>query len=393
MKSAKKKYKLFRIAAAPESLCILLKGQLAYLNKYFDITGIASNDKSIENLAIEEGINIKGIEIARNISVGGDILSLIRLFSFFKKEKPLIIHSITPKAGLLSMIAGYFSGVPIRIHTFTGLIFPSRKGFMHWLLKNMDCLTCSFATHIIPEGEGVKYDLIRYNVTNKSLKVIGNGNVNGIDSTYFSRTAIIEEMVVQTRNTWHIQPNNFVYIFIGRLVKDKGINELVTAFVHVNKHYPHTKLLLVGVYEQKLDPLDPNTIDTISNQSNIIRTGFQTDIRSFLAVSNVLVFPSYREGFPNVPMQAGSMGLPSIVTNINGCNEIIQDDVNGIIIPPKDTSALENAMIELLENNEKREQLAQNARPLIVARYEQQMLWQLIKQEYDEQLKKANIIF
>jgi len=386
------KLKLIITSTVAISLDYLLKGQLGYLQNYFEVVAVSGADEHLNKVAIRERVKIQSVSMHRNISLIEDIASLWKLYRYLLREQPSIIHSITPKAGLLSMVAGYFAGVPIRMHTFTGLIFPSRNGFMHWLLKNMDRLTCKFATHIVPEGEGVKWDLIRYHVTYKPLKVIGNGNVNGIDTTYFSRSSITELAIQHTNNSWHINSHDFVYIFIGRLVKDKGINELVEAFIQVNERYPQTKLLLVGDYEQKLDPLQEVTKDAIKKHPKIIHTGFQLDIRPYLAVSDVLTFPSYREGFPNVVMQAGAMGLSSIVSNINGCNEIIQENVNGMIIPSKDIHALENAMIELLENNDKRKRLAQNARPLIVEKYEQEMVWQLIKQEYDEQLKRANII-
>lgn len=382
--------KLIRISTVPVSLNILLKGQLKYLSAPYELIAVSGAGKDLDEVREREGVQTKAIDMARGISLFRDIRALWKLYGYFRQVKPDIIHSITPKAGLLSMVAGWMAGVPVRMHTFTGLIFPSKTGVFQKILIIMDRLLCACATSIYPEGEGVKRDLIRYRITRKPLKVIGNGNVNGIDTTYFSRTALDEESLSQLRNTWNIGLDDFVFIFIGRLVKDKGMNELVSAFVRVNQQFPQTKLLLVGDEEPELDPLTIETIETIRNHRNIIPTGFQSDVRPFLAVSNVLVFPSYREGFPNVPMQAGAMGLPCIVTDINGCNEIIQDNVNGVIIPVKDISALVRAMLELLEKEELN-RLGKNARQMIIERYKQQRIWELIKQEYDEQLKKAGI--
>jgi len=380
------KPKLIRTSTVAISLDYLLKGQLNYLQKYFDVVAVSGQDEHLENVAQREKVRTVGVLMSRQINLVHDLISLGKLYWLFRKEKPQIVHSITPKAGLLSMTAAWLAGVPVRMHTFTGLIFPGKKGLLQKILIGMDRLLCFFATGIYPEGQGVKNDLINYRITRKPLAVIGNGNVNGIDVGYFHPGLFSEADQLTYRVENGIDQEDFVFVFVGRLVGDKGINELVSAFRLVNKSFQQAKLLLVGNEEPKLDPLKPETIETIRNHPNIISTGFRTDVRLFLAVSNVLVFPSYREGFPNVPMQAGAMGLPSIVTNINGCNEIIQDNVNGIVIPPKDTPALENAMVELLENDEKRNRLAQNARPMIVERYEQQKLWQLIKQEYDEQL-------
>lgn len=216
--------------------------------------------------------------------------------------------------------------------------------------------------------------------------VIGNGNVNGLDPIYFSRSAIPVGAIPQIIERWQIKPGDFVFVFIGRLVKDKGINELVSAFININKSYKHTKLLLVGNYEPDLDPLNPETLKAINKQPNIIHAGYQPDIRPFLSISHALVFPSYREGFPNVPMQAGAMGLPSIVTDINGCNEIIIHEKNGLIIPSKNKSALEEAMIRIMNNKELYDKMVSNARESIVSRYDQKTLWKLIKEEYDKQL-------
>lgn len=384
--------KIFRISTVPVSLNILLKGQLNFLSSYYHVTAVSGRGNDLDEVKAREAVSIKSIDIRRKISLIQDLISLWKLYRFFRKEKPQIIHSITPKAGLLSMAAGFFAGVPIRIHTFTGLIFPYRARFMYVLLKNMDRLTCLFATHIIPEGEGVRRDLISHKVTAKPLKVIGNGNVNGIDVQYFSLDSVSEELRIQTRIDHSIQPSDFVFIFIGRLVTDKGINELVKAFQEVQAKHPHCRLLLVGNAEPELDPLLPETEEAIATHKSIITTGFQSDVRPYLAISHALVFPSYREGFPNVPMQAGAMGLPSIVTDINGCNEIVQHEYNGLIIPPKNAEALVNAMLQLIEVPNLRQRMAGNARESIVSRFDQQTLWKLIKEEYDEQLRMKGLI-
>jgi glycosyltransferase involved in cell wall biosynthesis len=180
----------------------------------------------------------------------------------------------------------------------------------------------------------------------------------------------------------YIPSDDIVFCFIGRLVKDKGINELIQAFVELNKQHPSTKLLLVGPFERELDPLLPATEEEIQNNPNIISVGFQSDVRPYLAISDVFVFPSYREGFPNVVMQAGAMELPCIVTDINGCNEIITDGVNGLIIPSKDKKVLKEKMELLLIDNDLRMQLKSVAREMITSRYEQELVWEALLKEY-----------
>lgn len=376
------KAKIIRTATVPISLNILLRGQLNYLNQYFEIVAMSGNGSELNEVKEREGVIVQSLEMQRNISPIKDFVALIKLYFYFKKEKPIIVHSITPKAGLLSMVAARLAGVPIRIHTFTGLIFPSRNGIMQKILIQMDRLLCNCATNIIPEGQGVKRDLENYKITNKPLKIIANGNVNGIDTNYFSLTSLSVESVNKLKEDLQITGVDLVFVFVGRLVGDKGINELVTAFENICQSKYNCKLVLVGPSESEIDPLNAASISIIKKNKNIISEGFQQDVRPYLAIADVLVFPSYREGFPNVVMQAGAMGLPAIVTNINGCNEIIEEGKNGTIIPPKDEQELEKAMLKMIDNPEYRLSLQQNARHMICCRYEQQVVWDALLNEY-----------
>jgi glycosyltransferase involved in cell wall biosynthesis len=376
------KKQLIRTSTIALSLDVLLKGQLHFLKEHFEVIAVSGIDPHLTTVENREGVRTVSVDMQREISLIKDLVSLVKLYLLFKKEKPFIVHSITPKAGLLSMIAAYFAGVPVRMHTFTGLIFPSKEGMMKQLLILMDQLLCRFATHIYPEGQGVKKDLLAFNITKKPLTIIAKGNVNGIDTTYYTKESIEEKKIAALKTTLNITEEDFVFIYVGRLVGDKGINELGAAFSNMTTYYSNAKLLLVGPQEPDLDPLDAATLAIIKNNKNIIATGYQNDVRPYFSLANALVFPSYREGFPNVVLQAGAMGIPSIVTNINGCNEIIEDQVNGLIIPVKDTLALETAMKRLMEDTSGYRKMQQNARPLIVSRYEQQVVWEAILEEY-----------
>lgn len=366
------------------SLDILLKGQLAFLNEHYEVIAVSGGDNHLKTVASRENVRIVDLAMSRSISPFKDLVSLVKLYFLFRKEKPLMVHSITPKAGLLSMIAAYFAGVPVRIHTFTGLIFPYKKGFLHHLLLFMDKLLCRFSTDIFPEGEGVKNDLIRFKVTSKPLHVIANGNVNGIDVDYFNPNQISETQKQSLRCELAINPSDFVFLFVGRLVADKGINELISAFTVLSATNKDCKLLLVGPLEKERDPLEKITLNKIETNKNIISVGFQDDIRPYLSISDVFVFPSYREGFPNVVLQAGAMELPCIVSDICGSNEIIKQDVNGIIIPVKNSELLLEKMKLLISDVSLRTSLKQNARQLVVAQYEQQMVWNALLAEYNK---------
>jgi glycosyltransferase involved in cell wall biosynthesis len=385
--------KIIRTSTIPLSLNVLLKGQLKFLSEFYDIVGVSSEGQLLDEVKQREGIKTIEVNMERGISPLKDLTSLYKLYKILKREKPVIVHSITPKAGLLTMLSGKMAGVPIRIHTFTGLIFPTRKGMVQKLLISMDKLLCSAATHIYPEGEGVRKDLIDYKITSKSLKVIGNGNVNGIDLEHFSPGQITEAQKDLLKKELNIEDAHFVFVFVGRLVGDKGINELVKAFSHINKKensQRQSKLLLVGPLEQELDPLHPDTLREIENNPDIISVGFQKDVRPYFAISDALAFPSYREGFPNVVMQAGAMGLPSIVSDINGCNEIIIEDQNGAIVPVKNSEKLGEAMRKMKLDTDYYQKLKMNARSMIESRYEQSVIWNALLSEYKKLIKEKD---
>ncbi|MBU0941582.1 MAG: glycosyltransferase family 4 protein [Bacteroidetes bacterium] len=375
-----------------------MKGQLAFLQQQYEVVAVSGEDDHLRTVAKREQVRTVNIPMQRNISPIQDLVSLWQLYVLFIKEKPQIVHSITPKAGLLSMLAAKLAGVPVRMHTFTGLIFPTKKGFLQQLLIAMDRLLCSAATNIYPEGLGVKNDLLAYNITNKPLKILANGNVNGIDTAYFTKEQVSNTEQEALRNELGICKNDFVFIFVGRLVGDKGINELVLAFSQLNVSSSEVentstrgelKLLLVGPLESQLDPLQPETLQTMAKNKNIISVGFQLEVRCYYAIANALVFPSYREGFPNVVLQAGAMGLPSIVTDINGSNEIIVNGKNGLIVPVKDEVAICEAMQKIVEDSNLYTELKRNSREMIVSRYEQQLVWDAIAMEYKIAMKNV----
>ena len=190
------------------------------------------------------------------------------------------------------------------------------------------------------------------------------------------------------RSKLGIKMNDFVFIFVGRIVSDKGINELVEAFEKICLVEKNIKLLLVGPFEDKLDPLQKKTKLIIDNNNEIISVGYQKDVRPYFAISSSLVFPSYREGFPNVVMQAGSMGLPSIVSDINGCNEIIENNINGKVIKVKSVSAIYDAMLEMWINKPLFKDIKEQTRNIIKQRYERKLFWSLLLSEYNYLINK-----
>ena len=389
------KPKLIRITTIPLSLKVLLKGQLGFMSEEFELVGVSSPGEDLEEVHQNEGIRVEAIEMTRQITPVQDLISLWKLYRWLKKEKPQIVHTHTPKAGIIGMLAARLAGVPHRLHTVAGLPLMEARGSKRRILDFVEKLTYRAATKVYPNSKGLHDFILKNKFTRDSkLKVIANGSSNGIDTSFFAPEQISEQEKKELKKALGIEEQDFVFVFVGRLVGDKGINELVSAFSQLRTqnselitHNPklrthNPKLLLVGPLETDLDPLNPETLKEIESNPDIVSVGFQKDVRHYFAVSSALVFPSYREGFPNVVMQAGAMGLPAIVSDINGCNEIIVEGENGSIIPPKNAEGLYTAMQNIMNDGAYYDHLAANARRMIQSRYEQTVVWQAILEEY-----------
>ena len=405
--------KLIRVTTADISLNSLLKGQLKFLNQYFDVIGVAKDTGVLKEVSEREGIRVIDAPLERPISLVKDIKGLWFLYRLFRKEKPWCVHANTPKGSLLAMIAAWFACVPHRVYTVTGLRYQGAHGFLRTILKTMERLSCLFATNVIPEGQGVLQCLKRDNITKKSLQVIHYGNINGKDTEFFSRDNTIQTASLKladkhiflrnlsekearslVRSELGFSNNDFIFVFIGRLVNDKGLGELADALRKLEDEKLEIKLLLIGEIDGEDDALAKDKLNYLMQSKNIKYIGVQSDIRPYLMASDVLVFPSYREGFPNVPLEAGALGLPAIVTNINGSNEIIEDGVNGKIIQaPLDNKGVRvnDITIELYTmmkwfyyHPEEVKRMGENARPIICERYEQHNVWKALLEYYKQ---------
>ena len=377
--------KVVRATTVPMSLDIFCRDMLSELSKKYEVVALSSPGTDLDNVTEREGVRAIAVPMARRISLKCDFISLCRLIKAFRKEKPTMVHSMTPKAGLLCMIAARIARVPVRVHTFTGLVFPTATGLKRRILMATDWLTCACATHIIPEGEGVKNDLLNNGVTKKPLKVLGHGNVRGVDLVFYSRRSEVMELAAE------IKKDVFTFVFVGRIVRDKGINELCQAMDKLSKSV-QARLLLVGKYEDSLDPISDEARGIIEKNPAIESVGpkYGEELLSYYAASDCFVFPSYREGFPNTVIEAGAMGLPSIVTDINGSREIIHQGENGVIIPSKDADALYEAMMNMVSDNIAHDKMAGNAREMIASRFEQGFVRKCLYDFYDEILKDYN---
>ena len=371
--------KVVRVTTHDISLNGLLRGQLRYLSEHgMDVVGVAADTGVLDDVRSREGVRCIDLPMHREVSLRADLRSLRAMIKLLRRERPHIVHANTPKGSLLAMVAAWYTRVPVRIYTVTGLRFETATGTFRRILKLMERITCRCATEVIPEGDGVARTLRREHITRKPLRKIHNGNINGVDTAHFDPT--LPELVApaaEMRRRLAEGSDGAVttFVFVGRMVRDKGINELVDAFNTVHAANPATRLLLVGRFEDALDPVLPATRLRIDQGQGILAVGQLSDVRPALLASDVLVLPSYREGFPNVVLEGAAMGLPVIVTDVNGADEVITPGQNGLIIPRRDTAALAAAMTALAADPARRAALAAAARPVITTRFSRPDVW------------------
>ena len=374
------KKKIIRACTVSQSF-IFVQDILPQLSERYDVQLLACPERPIAEIERDFPVKYHPVGMNRRMSPLKDIKSLFQIVRIFRREKPAMVHSMTPKAGLLCMMAAWWTHVPVRIHTFTGLVWPTETGMKRRILMMTDKVTCACATHIIPEGEGVKDDLLNGRITKKAIKVLGYGNVRGVDMVRFSHRPELADSVKLLRDD-----SKFTFVFVGRIVHDKGMDELVEAFCQLKDADQRVRLWLIGNFEDSLDSISDATRDSIANVDGIEFLGPQygDDLVAHYAAADCFVFPSYREGFPNTVLEAGAMGLPSIVTDINGSREIIRNGENGLIVPSKDTKALYCAMEELIANYEMRDKMASNARKMIAERFDKVFVQQCLLDYYEE---------
>lgn len=368
--------RVIRIVTVPLSLKHLIKGQAGFFSQMgYQVTLVSADGPELEQVKAHEKVRHVVVPFTRKITIWQDAKCLFQLIRLFLRERPDIVHTQTPKAGLLGMIAGWICRVPRRIHTVGGLPIMTATGKRKAILQITERITSFCAHQVLANSPKMALYMMETRLCNKKkLSVLGSGSSNGIDTNYFNASQIPFDKQ-QLRSKYNIPADSFLFLFAGRIVNDKGISELANAFVNLANKYPHIWLLMVGPTEKHLDPVQQEVWDTLTRHPRVVFTGYQSDVRPFMKMSDLLVFPSYREGFPNVPLQANAMELPAIVTDINGCNEIISHGKNGWVVPPKNATALQQMMDYLLHHTDEVVAMAENIRASVVGQFSQPVFW------------------
>ncbi len=364
--SGDRNMRIARISTVPYFMVSQLAGQIECLVRSgASVTVITSDGPELGKLREDvPSLHLIPVEIPRRISPAQDMKALRQLYAIFRREKFNIIHSTTPKAGLLSAIAGRLAGVPVRLHTFTGQPWVYLSGPMRWFARRSDWLIGKLNTRCYTDSASQRQFLIRQGIVSADrLFVIGAGSIAGVDLARFSAARFPDPERAALKRALGIPLEAAVLLFVGRITADKGINELNHAFRRLRESGHNAHLLLVGPFDSDLgsgdDGISRRDFDNVED-THIV--GYTECPEQYMAIADILCLPSYREGFGTVVIEAAAMGVPTVGTDIYGLTDAVVQGETGILVPPRDASALEHALQRLLEDNAQRLRMGQAAR-------------------------------
>jgi len=342
------------------------------------VTVVASEDKLSRQIP---GCRYVSIEIPRKIDLIRDLEALFHLWRLIRRSGFDIVHSTTPKAGLLCALAGWLAGVPVRLHTFTGQAWVGLTGVQRLLSKSSDKLVASLNTHCYADSASQREFILANSISRpEQVSVLGSGSLAGIDLERFDPSRFSADDGDRLRAELGIRREARVLLFVGRLARDKGIAELLHAFQAVSATGIDASLILLGPPEADFCPLLAALGEEIARK--IVMPGFAEDPERFMAISDILLLPSYREGFGTVVIEAAAMGLPAIGTDIYGLSDAIVDGVTGLLVPVKNAEKLAEAISALLHDDATRCRLGAAARQRVESEFSSQRISSLLLDDY-----------
>jgi glycosyltransferase involved in cell wall biosynthesis len=372
--------KICFVLTSPFALNAFLRPHLELLSSSHDITVCTKVDKSDVAPSLPEGVRLVSLQINRNISLWQDIKTLLRLVSFFRHEQFDLVYSLTPKGGLLAMLAGWLVAVPHRIHYFTGQVWATKRGIGRWFLKTLDRLLVECATSLLADSASQRQYLIDEGVVDSDkIKVLLNGSIAGVDVDRFRPD---EDSRRRIRSQFGIGPDECCLLYVGRLKRDKGVPDLVDAFCKLSSRFPNLHLLLIGPDEENLEAI-------CRDIPNVHRVGYTPSVEAYMAAADIFCLPSYREGFGLVLIEAGAAGLPVVASRIYGITDAVVDGETGLLHRPGDVDDLVRTLGLLLQDLSLRRSMGEEGRQRVCKFFAQQQVTAAM-QDYLAGLLSAN---
>lgn len=370
-----------------------LRGLIPFLgSKGFDIHVVSAPGKELDAFAESTGVVPHGIQMARRITPMGDIVAILRLARILRASGVQIVHSHTPKGGFVAMLAAFLARCPIRIHHFHGSPYMAARGWRRTVLKTVERVSCALANRVICVSPSLKEQAVRDGLCSREkIVVFGAGSVAGIDAQRkFNPERFDESDKAILKRNLGIPVNAPVIGYVGRIVRDKGVHELSSAWAALRPAFPHSHLVLVGRIEPG-DPVDPVTLNQLKADPRVHLVGAVDDPTEYYSIFDVLALPSYREGFGNVNMEAAAMGIPVVSTLIPGCIDSVKNGVTGTLVPPRDAGALRDAIQQYLKDPKLRRKHGLAGRRRILEEFQQEDIWNAIYDEYRRQLESHGL--
>jgi glycosyltransferase involved in cell wall biosynthesis len=348
----------------------------------FDVTLVSAPGPELELVASREGVRAVAVSMRREPAPCRDLMALARLTRLIRRIRPEIVHVHTPKAGLLGALAARIAGVPVRLYTLRGLRAEGLTGFGRRMLLAAERLTCRSSHRVICVSESLRQLALKLRLAPaEKLVVLGAGSSNGVDSGRFSRATEVLAKAGELRARLRIPEGAPVVGFVGRLVRDKGLVELVEAFRSLGGEFPELRLLVVGPFEG-YDAVPEATRREMETNPKVVLAGSLDDTAPAYALMDVLALPSYREGFPNTPLEAAAMEIPVVTTNATGCVDSVVDGVTGAVVPVRDSVALWRALAAYLRDGELRLRHGRAGRERVLREFRPEAIWRAMLNEY-----------
>ena len=364
------------IVTVPITADLFLRGQLSFMRRRgWEVSIISSPGSQLEECGQREEVKTVALPMSRTIAPLRDLQALWNLYRTIKQDGPMIVNASTPKAGLLGTLAARMAGVPVRIYLVRGLRLETTSGMGRKLLTHMERMAARCATHVVCNSMSLQQQYIDNNLAPaEKISIVGHGTSNGLDVMRFSPTSERQLEAQALRLKFGIPPNAKLIGFVGRLTRDKGIVDLADAYQTLSRNNPNLYLLLVGVYEDG-DPIPSETIAYLQSHPRVIFAGFVEDTAPYYALMEVLAFPSYREGFPNAPLEAAAAKKPTVGYASTGVVDAVENGITGLLVPTGDRVALESSLQRILTDKDLLISLGEQAVKRVHERFSQEVLW------------------